>query len=333
MDTESLKIRRFGETSTLIGDKLKIYKGDLIFAKRNAYLKRVAIAEFDAVASAHSMVLRPKSKNVNPDFLPFFLMSEVFWKRAIEISVGSLSPTINWKALAKQEFLLPPKDQQAQLAELLWAMDEVIERERDVLDKLKIDKTVYLKSFFKENTDEIQLKRIGEIVTGSTPSTKNSEYWDGSIQFVTPSDLETQIDIKKTERHITEKGLQVTREIPPKSVMVVCIASVGKMGISTERCATNQQINTIIPNEDIDPKYLYNTLILFSHRIISRAANSVVPILNKGDFSLIKIPVLEKVERYKFVRIADKFDSSIIDLEGKLESSKSLQKSLINKIF
>src|SRR5690554_2934663 len=129
LDSGSLKIRRFGETSSLIGDKLKIYKGDLIFAKRNSYLKRVAIADFDAVASAHSMVLRPKIKNINPDFLPFFMMSEVFWKRAIEISVGSLSPTINWKSLAKQEFLLPPKAEQARLAKLLWAMDEVIEKE------------------------------------------------------------------------------------------------------------------------------------------------------------------------------------------------------------
>ena len=74
LDTGSLKIRRFGETESLIGDKLKIYKGDLIFAKRNSYLKRVAIADFDAVASAHALVLRPNAENVNPDFLPFFMM-------------------------------------------------------------------------------------------------------------------------------------------------------------------------------------------------------------------------------------------------------------------
>ena len=67
----------------------------------------MAIADFDAVASAHSMVLRPNPENILPEFLPFFLLSEKFWQRAIEISVGSL-PTINWK-VAKQEFLLRPK--------------------------------------------------------------------------------------------------------------------------------------------------------------------------------------------------------------------------------
>ena len=90
LDSKSLHVRRFGETSSLTGDKLKIYEGDLIFAKRNAYLKRVAIANFDAVASAHSLVLRTKQVNVTPEFLPFFMLSEYFWERAIEISVESL---------------------------------------------------------------------------------------------------------------------------------------------------------------------------------------------------------------------------------------------------
>ena len=89
LDSGSLHIRRFGKTESLKGDKLKIYKGDFIFAKRNSYLKRVAIADFDAVASAHSLVLRAKPENVLPEFLPFFLLSETFWERAIEISVGS----------------------------------------------------------------------------------------------------------------------------------------------------------------------------------------------------------------------------------------------------
>jgi type I restriction enzyme S subunit len=161
LDSGSLKIRRFGETESLIGDKLKIYKGDLIFAKRNAYLKRVAIADFDAVASAHSLVLRPKSKNVLPEFLPFFLLSEVFWERAIEISVGSLSPTINWKVLAKQEFLLPPKEEQAKLAKLLWAMDEVIEREKEVGLKLSISRDAYFENLILEmKGKKVKLSKI-----------------------------------------------------------------------------------------------------------------------------------------------------------------------------
>ena len=85
LDSGSLEIKRFGKTSDLKGDKQKIYKGDFILAKRNAYLKRVAIAKFDALASAHSFVLRAKEENILPSFLPFFLLSDQFWSKAIEI--------------------------------------------------------------------------------------------------------------------------------------------------------------------------------------------------------------------------------------------------------
>lgn len=67
LDSGSLHIKRFGDPSALSGDKLKIYKGDIIFAKRNAYLKRAAVAEFDAIASAHSMVLRANPEIVLPN--------------------------------------------------------------------------------------------------------------------------------------------------------------------------------------------------------------------------------------------------------------------------
>lgn len=168
LDSGSLHIKRFGETASLVGDKLKIYKGDLIFAKRNAYLKRVAIADFDAVASAHSLVLRAKSENVLPEFLPFFMLSETFWEKAIEISVGSLSPTINWKALAKQEFLLPPKDQQVQLTELLWAMDDMVVENDNQLNRFEVFFHSWLNSEIniRRNWNRKPLYHVAKIQTG-----------------------------------------------------------------------------------------------------------------------------------------------------------------------
>jgi type I restriction enzyme, S subunit len=159
LDSGSLHIKRFGETASLVGDKLKIYKGDLIFAKRNAYLKRVAIAEFDAVASAHSMVLRAKPENVLPEFLPFFMLSVTFWEKAIEISVGSLSPTINWKALAKQEFLLPPKEQQLIISSLLWSCDNVYENHLKAIQNIDI----LFQSVFHERCNKTPVKKEYQI--------------------------------------------------------------------------------------------------------------------------------------------------------------------------
>ncbi|MFZ4816560.1 MAG: restriction endonuclease subunit S, partial [Phototrophicaceae bacterium] len=108
LDPESLKLRRWGTPDEVEAQKLRFYTGDIIFGKRRAYQRKLAVAEFDGICSAHAMVLRAKPDVVLPEFLPFFMQSETFFERAISISVGSLSPTINWTTLAKQEFPLPP---------------------------------------------------------------------------------------------------------------------------------------------------------------------------------------------------------------------------------
>jgi len=127
MEQGSLHVSRWGSEADLKGQKIKMRKGDVLFAKRNAYLRRVAIAPHDGFFSAHGMILRAKPKAMLPQFLPFFMMGDKFMNRAVEISVGSLSPTINWSTLQSQEFDVPPLDQQRHIAEILWAADEVVE--------------------------------------------------------------------------------------------------------------------------------------------------------------------------------------------------------------
>lgn len=126
IDSQNLHIRRWGKGSDVIGTKLRFRKGDIIFGRRRAYQRKLAVAEFDGICSAHAMVVRAKPDVVLPEFLPFLMMSDRFMNRAVEISVGSLSPTINWKTLKLQEFDLPPLDRQRRIAEMLWAVDESI---------------------------------------------------------------------------------------------------------------------------------------------------------------------------------------------------------------
>lgn len=139
LDPESLKIRRHGTPEDVSGQKLKFYEGDIIFGKRRAYQRKLAVAHCDGICSAHAMVLRARPKVVLPEFLPFLMTSDLFMERAVAISVGSLSPTINWKTLKVQEFPLPPVDEQRRIAQLLWAADEVVERWRKT--ELRLAKT------------------------------------------------------------------------------------------------------------------------------------------------------------------------------------------------
>lgn len=132
LDSDSFKIRRWGEPSDVEATKLRFKTGDIIFGRRRVYQRKLAVAEFDGICSAHAMVLRLKTEVVLPEFLPFFMQSDMFMNRALEISVGSLSPTINWRTLAQQEFPLPPLAEQRRLAEVLWASAEMLDSYRDL---------------------------------------------------------------------------------------------------------------------------------------------------------------------------------------------------------
>ena len=139
LDPESLKIRRWGAITDVEATKLRFQPGDIIFGRRRAYQRKVAVADFEGICSAHALVLRAREDVVLKEFLPFFMQSETFFDRALSISVGSLSPTINWKTLAQQEFALPPLDEQRRIAEILWACESYVWQARFFALKCRTD--------------------------------------------------------------------------------------------------------------------------------------------------------------------------------------------------
>ncbi len=330
LDSGSLKIRRFGETSSLIGDKLKIYKGDLIFAKRNAYLKRVALAEFDAVASAHSMILRAKSENVLPEFLPFFLLSEKFWQRAIEISVGSLSPTINWKVLAKQEFLLPPKEEQSRLAELLWAMDEVIERERRVHDHILIVFQASSKKFFLDDVDSfIPLSECAEIIMGQSPSGDSyNEDGNGIALINGPTEFTDRYPIKI---QWTTKPTKYCQD----NDILLCVrgSTTGRMNISNDSYCIGRGVAAVRGKGIFKTDFLEFALRFNVNEIMRLASGSTFPNIDSKTLKSIKLPKFSNDKQETAVHILKNLDRNRMEIESKISISQSLQKSLINQIF
>ena len=125
LDSGCLEVTHWGADVAPIGDKLVMRKGDVLFGRRRAYQKKVAVAPFDGIFSAHGMVLRPIESVISKEFFPFFISSDYFLDAAIKISVGSLSPTINWRDLAKLEFQIPSLEEQEAISSILWAMNRL----------------------------------------------------------------------------------------------------------------------------------------------------------------------------------------------------------------
>ena len=137
LDSDSLAIRRWAPPTAVTATKLLFRRGDIIFGRRRVYQRKLAVADFDGICSAHALVLRAKSRVVVPEFLPFFMQSDCFMRRAEAISVGSLSPTINWRTLASEEFALPPLDEQRRIATAglcLWRYQDALLAARDATE-------------------------------------------------------------------------------------------------------------------------------------------------------------------------------------------------------
>jgi len=166
MDSGSLTIKRFGSSVPIKGQKLVMKKGDLLFGRRNTYLKRAAIAPHDGLFSAHGMIFRPKEDVINKAFLPFFIASDYFMDKAIQISVGSLSPTVNWGSLKDVEIEIPPIEKQEELAALLWAANDARESYQKLIELTdELVKAQFIEMFGdpRRNTKNWQVKRLPEV--------------------------------------------------------------------------------------------------------------------------------------------------------------------------
>lgn len=353
-----IKIRNWGTTENLTSSTKAFKAGDILFARRNAYLRRASLVDFDGCCSGDAFVLRENHDKVVPGFLAFFMNSNALWDFANENAAGTMSKRVKWRDLANYEFLLPPKDQQAQLAELLWAMDEVIEREKEVLDgllqfKLSYAKDLFLgikrlrnrRSKFKDSSlgpipEDWTVKKVGEItkvIRGSSPRPKGDpRYYGGPVprlmgedvtrdgKYVTP-----QID------SLTEEGAKLSRPMKKGTLVMICSGNVGLTSFLNVDCCVHDGFIAFpeISNE-CDPDFLYYTFNSQLHRLFQNATHGgVFTNLTTDIIKNFEIVIPPHDEQSFIGKEVSAEDLRIELIKSKIDTSKALQKSLINQIF
>ena len=337
LDPQNLHIWCWGKGSDVIGTKLRFRKGDIIFGRRRAYQRKLAVAEFDGICSAHAMVVRAKPEMALPEFLPFLMMSDHFMNRAVEISVGSLSPTINWTTLKLEEFDLPPLDQQRRIAEILWAVDGVEQKKVDLIASIAAVREAWLEDALiaGDAVHQTRIEELGQIITGTTPKTSEARYYEpAECLFVSPADISDSRYVTATEKRISRDGLNTGRPIPRDAVMVVCIGStIGKVAMASERCLTNQQINSVVCKPGHNPLVVFYSLCR-QQKIFRQAAScTAVPILNKGNFSALSIPIpANGVQDNVSARLLE-FEQAEVYAKEVVLSSRNLTATLLNEVM
>jgi type I restriction enzyme S subunit len=156
----------------------------------------------------------------------------------------------------------------------------------------------------------VKFSEVATVVTGSTPKKEVGNY-DGDVPFVTPGDLGIEAVIVNSKTTVTEKGANSGRILPEGAVLVCCIgATIGKVGIAGRGLITNQQINSLIFDENkVFPKFGYYFCIKLKPELVARSSSTTMPIVNKSNFSKLEIPLPPLDEQKRIAAILDKADA------------------------
>ena len=261
LDPDSLRIRRWGSPDDVEATKLVFRKGDIIFGRRRAYQRKLGVAEFDGICSAHAMVLRAKSDVVLPEFLPFFMQSDLFMNRAVAISVGSLSPTINWKTLAVQEFALPPLEEQRKIIDAICVVldcERVFEEARNAsINTFKSASMTLLEP--SESWRSVELQDVARVERGKFSHRPRNlpEFFGGQYPFVQTGDIvASNGDLCSVSQMLSDIGVQYSKSFPNGSILITIAANIGYTAITTQETWCPDSVVGIVPQDECDVRFL-----------------------------------------------------------------------------
>ena len=187
---------------------------------------------------------------------------------------------------------------------------------------------------FAEDWEQRKLGDLGTITTGSTPSTAIPDYYsDDGIVWVTPTDICENITFESA-RKLSDLGQQVGRVVPKNTILVTCIASIGKNTMLGNTGSFNQQINGLTPNEnECDPYFLLTESALWSAKMKSSAAAGTMQIVNRTEFSELKTWLPSLIEQQAISDFFRQLDHLITLHQRKYEKLKNIKKSMLEKMF
>lgn len=353
LDPDSLRIRRWGEPTDVESTKLRFQPGDIIFGKRRVYQRKVAVADFEGICSAHAMVLRAKPGEVLPDFLPFFMQSDLFMERALSISVGSLSPTINWKALAAEDFMLPPIQEQARLVEALSAADKLAEVQHDLFASSESVFKALLKERigrgFKpadyqgwEEDDEpnmcfVRLSDVASVDRGRFSHRPRNlpQFFGGPYPFAQTGDVAAARGRDfSASQYLSDEGVQYSKSFPPGTIFLTISAVIAATAISTTETYCTDSVVGVVPKDPSDVDYLEYTL-RFTRQYLEFevATQTAQKNINLEVLRPLTIPWPSKEDRDAIAKELAAAESVIRTIETRQAATKKLMHEMLRANF
>lgn len=313
----------------------KFRKGQVLFGRRRAYQRKVAYAEFDGICSGDILVFEAIEKVMQPELLPFLIQSDGFFQKALETSAGSLSPRTKFKELADYEFLLPPKPEQKRLAALLWAADEMIEKEKRELEKMEELYNNRIESMFTaEKVAFGECANINEnTLSANTPSDYRFLYID-IASIVSPKHLGPL-----TEYSFADAPSRARRIVKNNDIVVSLVRPYLKAFVQIKDSRNNLIASTgtavVSAKPDNNTDFLFHMLFskVFMTFCENRMNGTNYPAITPDDLSNFQIPIYSFNEQKIKANELNSIDGAREQLEYQTIKSQEVKEEIINKVF
>ncbi|MFP7754343.1 restriction endonuclease subunit S [Thermodesulfobacteriota bacterium B35] len=308
-------------------DRFSLAPGDIVIARTGAtvgYAKLIRDNP-EAVFASYLVRIRIDPERADPEYVGRIVESAVYKKFVLSRVGGAAQPNANAKVLSAFRLPLPERATQTRIVEVLSAYDDLIENNRRRIQLLEQAARLLYKEWFvhlrfpghehvkitdgvPEGWEKKKIAEICETVGGGTPSTKVSEYWEGDITWVVPSDITKNdcLALLDSERKITEKGLRESsaKMVPAETILMTSRASVGFFALMDVEVCTNQGFINIIPHEDELRMYLLFNLMSRVTEIRSNAKGTTYPEISKGRFRGMDVVIPSKTLASEFANFA-----------------------------
>lgn len=315
----------------------KVQINDILFCLRGSLGKYAINRSVKKGAIASSLVILRAKDNIYYKFLSYFLSTPAFREMVDKANNGSSQPNLSASSVKDFKIPLPPLPQQQKIANILDAADALRQNDKTLIAKYdELIQALFLEMFGDpvsnpKGWEKVELKKLGKVITGSTPPSSKENMFGGDIPFVTPGDLDKNQPYK---RFVTEEGALNSRTVNKGSLFVCCIgATIGKTGIARELCTFNQQINAVEWFNKINFQFGYICFTSLKKELIEKAISTTLPIMKKSEFEKLKM-ICPPIELQK------QFEERVKVIEGQkaiaqksLEKSEELFNSLLQRAF
>ena len=337
-------------------EKYRLREGDVVVARTGASAGSVALysGNHDAVFASFLIRIQADTKQLDDRFLSAVLHSPRWWDYVARNSGGSAQPQFNGPVLREFSFALPPIEEQRRISSILAVLDEKIDSNRRLADLLmQTAATLFRARFVKfVGVDGFEESRIGpiprgwtvapigDVVTvkgGSTPSTKQQQYWDGENCWATPKDLAGARGpiLLETRRRLTDLGVEQisSRQMPPRTVLLSSRAPVGYTAMSFCPISVNQGFIAIPPSSRMPSEFVLFWIRENLDLIKQHAGGTTFAEISKSQFRPLPMVVPPRDELDSFAAVAVPVFNQIAGLEKGIGTLVALRDALLPNLL